>query len=217
MKTRAHGFSLIELSIALVILGILLLAAAPGFSAWMRNTQIRTAAEALRDGLQRARGEAVRRNTSIRFQLTNNLSSDCVLQPTGTASEPNTSWVVSVDDPTGKCEQAPMAEDAELATTATPRIIQKRSADEGSSRAYAVTEQDQVVFTSLGRLATGSAATNFVIRPVADAGCENSRCLCVTVSIGGQVRLCNPALPKKDPQSCFDAQNASATAVCSIL
>ena len=88
MKTRAHGFSLIELSIALVILGILLLAAAPGFSAWMRNTQIRTAAEALRDGLQLARGEAVRRNTSIRFQLTNNLSSDCVLQPTGTASEP---------------------------------------------------------------------------------------------------------------------------------
>lgn len=72
MLVRAHsvrGFTLIELMIAIAILGLTLAVAAPSVSTWTQNAQIRTAAENIRSGLQLARNEAIRRNANIRFTL----------------------------------------------------------------------------------------------------------------------------------------------------
>lgn len=63
------GFTLIELMIALAIFAILVLAALPSFQVWIQNTQIRTTAEAILNGLQLSRAEAVRRNTKIELEL----------------------------------------------------------------------------------------------------------------------------------------------------
>lgn len=68
-KSRQSGFTLIELMIAVVILGILASFAIPNFRSWMQNTQIRNAAESIANGLQRARAEAVSRNTRVAFVL----------------------------------------------------------------------------------------------------------------------------------------------------
>ena len=68
MKSSA-GFTLIELMIALVILAIMLLIALPNFAVWMQNTQIRTAGEAVLNGMQLARAEAIRRNVSIELRM----------------------------------------------------------------------------------------------------------------------------------------------------
>ena len=61
------GVTLIELMIGLVILGILLMVGLPSYSAWIQNTQIRTAAESILNGMQLARAEAVRRNTNVQL------------------------------------------------------------------------------------------------------------------------------------------------------
>ncbi len=66
---QQRGVSLIELMITLVVFSILIFIGLPSFTVWMRNTQIRTAAEAIRNGLQMARTEAVRRNTLVRFVM----------------------------------------------------------------------------------------------------------------------------------------------------
>lgn len=73
-KTKApqSGFSLIELIVTIVVLGISLAIAVPSFQAWLQNSQIRNAAESIQNGLQRARAEAVTRNTSVEFVLGNN-------------------------------------------------------------------------------------------------------------------------------------------------
>lgn len=55
--------------IGIAILAILLGLAVPSFQAWLQNTQIRNAAESITNGLQRARAEAVARNTNIAFAL----------------------------------------------------------------------------------------------------------------------------------------------------
>jgi len=58
---------------------VLISLGAPGFAEWLQNQQIRAAAEATLNGLQVARGEAVRSNTPVRFQLVSDLTSTCVL------------------------------------------------------------------------------------------------------------------------------------------
>lgn len=68
-KTSQSGLTLIEMLIAVVILGILTAVAVPNFRIWMQNAQVRTAAEAITNGLQKARAEAVSRNTNVEFIL----------------------------------------------------------------------------------------------------------------------------------------------------
>lgn len=68
-KFKYSGFSLIELMVAIVIMAILLTIALPDFKVWMQNSQIRTATEAVLNGLQLARAEAVRRNEPVNFIL----------------------------------------------------------------------------------------------------------------------------------------------------
>ena len=217
---KAHqGFSLVELMIALAIMAILLTAAAPEFATWMRNSRVRAAAEAVRDGLQLARGEAVRRNTSLRFQLTSSLDSGCALNAKATDGPVN--WVVSADDPVGSCDADPLGEDAVLATATAnaPRILQKRPAAEGSQSVRARASEDALIFNGLGRAtvtAAGGVGT-VTLRPSDDLECAKTRCLCVTVSVGGQVRLCDPKLDNdKDPQSCFDQQGTGVTRSCAL-
>lgn len=68
-KSKSSGMTIVELMMGIAILAIVLGIAAPSFSQWTRNLQIRNAAEAITNGIQRARAEAVARNTSVAFTL----------------------------------------------------------------------------------------------------------------------------------------------------
>lgn len=68
-KMKSRGFSLVELMFAVVILAVLVGIAMPNFGTWLKNSQIRNAAESISNGLQRARAEAVARNASVAFVL----------------------------------------------------------------------------------------------------------------------------------------------------
>ena len=63
------GFTLVEMMIAIAIFALLVLAALPEVRTWVQNTQIRTAAEGILNGLQLARTEAVRRNTDMELEM----------------------------------------------------------------------------------------------------------------------------------------------------
>ncbi len=192
---RHAGFTLIELIVALAIFSVLVALGLPSFKVWTQNAQIRTAAGAVQNGLQLARGEAVRRNALVRFQLTDSIDNSCALSTT------DTNWVISFDDPTGACAGAFLNE-AFLISDATnnpaPRIIQKRPAAEGSSRVLASANQSVIVFNGLGR---ADAAATIDLNPSVGA-CTAFRCLRVTVSTGGQIRMCDTNLPTGDPQAC---------------
>ena len=174
--------------------------------------RIRTTGEAIQNGLQLARGEAVRRNTQIGFQLMSSVADDCLL------SAPNTSissdWVVSFDPPAGACATAPLNEAFRVndaANNPPPRIIQVRPAAEGSRNVVVSAGQTQFTFNGLGRLLAnpgGNPVPIDLTNPVAGAcvaAAGQIRCLRVTVSPGGQIRLCDPAYPigGSDPQRCY--------------
>jgi type IV fimbrial biogenesis protein FimT len=193
------GVSLIELMIGLAIMALLIMIGLPNMSTWLSNSQIRTAGETVLAGLTLARTEAVRRNQIVRFQMVNSLTSGCVVSTSGT------DWVVSLDDATGACDAAP-------SEVAAPRIVQKRSGSEGTTRAaLAATIAGTVHFNGLGRVTSPGGAANMTqvaISNPAGGTCEhvdggNMRCLRINISVGGDARMCDPAVTDAtDPRIC---------------
>lgn len=195
IQIRPRGFTLVELLIGLAITATLILMAVPSFSIWLQNTQIRTAAEAIQNGVQLARAEAVRRNTSVIFQLTSTLDNSCALSTSGT------NWVVSLDSAVGSCGAAPSAD---LASPTAPRIIQTRSGIEGSRNSTVLSTQSSITFTGLGRTSAGATLSADISNPLGGscAPAGPMRCMRLVVSSAGQTRMCDPAAVAGSTQGC---------------
>jgi type IV fimbrial biogenesis protein FimT len=193
-----RGLTLVELLVTVTILGLLMLAAVPGIGSWLHNTQIRTAAESIQAGLQKARSEAVRRNTPVLFSLVSNsnvgaLGSDCKLLNT------SASWVVSLSDPTGLCNQA-------ASETVAPRILDKYARGDGApgvsinvldSECADNSSATQVSFDGYGRIVSAKP-----IRCIEIVHSSGDHKLHIVIGTGGSLRMCDPAIKSPDPRTC---------------
>jgi type IV fimbrial biogenesis protein FimT len=165
------GVSLVEAMITLAIVAVLVAVAWPGFIDMLTNLKVRSAAEKLLGGVQFARTEAIKRNQQVDFTI------DSVL---------GAGWTAALVDGT---------------------VLQTYSEQEGSPTILLTTAPafGTVSFNALGqRIAPAPAAglATLGISNPATGGCQpggNVRCLNVTVTIGGQARLCDPALTASDP------------------
>lgn len=187
-RRRLLGFSIVELMIAIVVLAMLLVIGGPSFSQWLHNIRIRNMADGLQNGLQLARAEAVRRNATVRFQLTNGLTNSCALSTSGS------NWVVSMDSAVGACASTNMADDA---VPAAPRMIQSRPVADGTSGVVVAADASSVVFNGLGRV-TPTPGADIAINVSNPAGGDCAadsgpmRCLRLVVGAAGQIRMCDP-------------------------
>lgn len=185
---KLGGMSMIELLIALAVLGLLTALGLPSFNAWLHNTKLRTAAESLQSGLQMGRAEAVRQNRNVEFVLTNDMpiaANVNALVPSIVGDIVGANWVVRVDT------------DPDPAVT-TYDFISGKSAAEGSTTTVVITAPaNTITFTGLGR-ATLAANSTFQVTNPAGGACAAlagpMRCLNVTVAVGGQVKMCDPAV-----------------------
>lgn len=196
MKRRygQTGFSLIELMVAVAVLGVLLSLGMPSLLEWIRNVKVRNAAEGIHAGIQLARMEAMRRNIPTTFWLVSANASNSLDNSCATSST-SSSWVVSQDDPAGLCATEP-------SQTTTPRIVQAQA---GSTRVSITTIPvggTSITFNGLGQLAGANNLSQIDVTSADDAA--NTRSLRITISSGGSTRSCDPNLPtgSTDPRKC---------------
>lgn len=177
---RNAGFTLIELLVTIAILVILLFVAVPNFAVWMQNTQIRTAGEAVLNGMQLARAEAIRRNVNVELRM-----------------DTSSGWTACVAGTGPAC------------VAGTPEFIQSRVAGEGSAAA-AVTIAPKgattITFNGFGSIAANDDATPTITEIKIDSpalAAADSRELCILVRAGGNIRLCDPQVPATDTRTCI--------------
>ena len=197
MKTPIHrprgarGFTLIELMVTVVLLSILMALAFPAMNDWIRNSRIRTVADALQNGLRLAQTEALRRSRQTVFSLTADTNPADGL----TAVDNGGNWSVNF---------VPLLSGEETGST----FIEGGGLT-GLAPNIQITGPATLCFNSLGRVVgnptpgtgvacTAAAATYDITIPNAD------RPLRVLVALGGQVRLCDPAktLSNTNPDGC---------------
>ena len=178
---KSSGFSLIELMVGIVVMAILVALAMPSFQIMLRNSEVRAAAESITNGLQRARAEAVARNTNVQFVL-GAYPPDCTVA--------GSSWTVDyVNKP-----------------VATDPPIDARCSTEGSTHVsinVTPATATTVTFSSLG-IVIGNQDGSAPLTQVdlnADGASQNLR---VEVGPGGNAKMCDPNLPagSTSPSAC---------------
>ncbi|MDP4300098.1 GspH/FimT family pseudopilin [Leptothrix discophora] len=203
-RAARGGFSLIEMMVTLTILGFLLVATMPSIGAWLRNTEIRNAAESISNGLAKARAEAVRRNLPVRFTLVSTATDNPgLLDVNCAASATSASWVVSLDNPAGACGNA-------VSETNAPRILAKFAQGDGSRNVTvsvrgadctSASGNTQVVYGGFGRVDTAANPIRCLV--IGHSSGATVRPLNVVISPGGTVRSCDPAVTdNNDPRKC---------------
>ena len=189
-RDRTRGFTLIELMVTVTLFALLLALAYPSFANFVRNAQIRTAAESVLNGLQLARAEAIRRNENIQFQLLNTLN--------GAAVTGGTDWSVlaaAAATPNDFNQQVQTRRESSASSTARAGVSNAVSATAASA---GTGMPATIAFTGMGRL---SAATT--VRQIDITGATGARRLAIVLAPGGDVRLCDPALSlATNPQGC---------------
>ena len=174
-KHKQTGFTLVELIIAVAIITIVASIAFPTYRTYIENSRIRTAAESIQNGLQKARSEAVLKNANVTFTLS-----------------ANSDWAVGCTVPVTADNNGDGLEDC-------PTLIAERSDASGTIQAVDVAAQTQVIFTNLGTRVAGGL-TQITIDNSALTSAE-SRELRVTIN-GASVRMCDPSAPVGNLKAC---------------
>jgi type IV fimbrial biogenesis protein FimT len=166
------------MAIVLAIVAVLFKMVVPSFRAWIQNSQIRNAAQSIANGMSIARGEAVRRNVDVQFQVTTG----------GSGASP--SWQVAlVSSPNASLQAWSSGEGA-----GNVQIVQSGGGlvtFNSAGRVQSPNPTDSSASLLTVDVTTSLAATDAAIRP-----------LRVQVGAAGMARVCDPQLAKPDPRAC---------------
>ena len=170
--------TLIEVMVTLTVLIILIMIGLPSFTEALQNTQLRGASEALLNGLQTARGEAIKRNLLVQF-----------------AVGPGTGWTVT-EAASGAAIQSRSKDEGSpnAVVTMTPSGATKVTFTPLGGITANLDASATITQLDISNPSGGACQTDPTPGPM--------RCLRVVVSGGGSLKLCDPAVTSTDPRHC---------------
>jgi len=191
---HSRGFTLVELMVTITLLAILMMLAVPSFTSMIRNSQVRSVAEALQNGLRLAQAEAVRRNRQTVFSLTN-----AEPGPNSAAAANGRNWAVHTVPRTTEAASSHV-------------FIQGGSLADVAAGVTISNGPTAICFSSAGRLVdnanpgvSGAVCAVTATPPQYDFALTGAdRPLRVTLAVGGQIRMCDPnkVLSSTNPDGC---------------
>jgi type IV fimbrial biogenesis protein FimT len=186
-----RGFTLVELMIAVAILGVLLSLGIPAFSTYLENARIRSTAGAFLSAAEVAKATAASQNVRVELILTDATDPGSLATAEGgvSATGAPTGWMVRTFD--------------------RAAYIEGKSAAEGGRGTVAVVNVIRTVagvtFTPLGGTTLAAAAVFSFTNPTGGdciAAGGPMRCLNVVVAPTGRIKLCDPTIAGTDTRAC---------------
>ena len=192
-RNMPRGFNLVEVMVALAIVAMLMMFVAPSSAIWIQNTRLRSTAESVARGLQMARLEAMKRNTTVAFYMT----------------DPNSSaWAVCLYDVVNDVCQAGQPLLAQRDASEDNSITKLGADTTLSNPATALAPGNNVPsrtgFDFYGRMSTTvlNPMMRIDVRNPTLAAADERR-LVIFINQGGQIRVCDPQLSHAiNPQGC---------------
>ena len=173
-RARQLGITLVEVMVTVAVIALLLMVAVPNFRTFIQNTQIRTAADGVLNGLQAAKNEAIRRNASMQLRFT-----------TGGGWELNSRQNPNLDPPI-------MARHHEEGSANAAVTLTPGGADRITFNALGRIDTNE----------DGSAPVTQIDIDNPLMAAADSRELRIVIPPGGAIRLCDPQVAAGDPRAC---------------
>lgn len=179
---KESGFTLVELMVAVALIGILAASTMPGFSGFLNRQKLNVTSNNVYTAMQYAKASAIQQNSRTTLVFDKDTANWCVFNR---SIEPNSiacSWTNNV-----------------LETGVLRKYIEPLNA--GVTIAITPAEATQITFDSLGRLTTNPDLSASLSSIAVTMETDTSRASTVQLT-NGLVRLCNPKKPTGDPQAC---------------
>ena len=197
---HCSGFTLVELLMALTLVGVLLALGAPSLATYLQNSKLSSAAANYYAALQTARAEAIRRNRRVDFVMTNSSVAVAGAQDSAVGDVNGRSWLVRAlldsAGPTFELIDAKPAGEGE-GHAGTPAVAVSATGPAGFD--------GTITFNGFGGTTVPTAYSIEVTNPSGGA-CALAggpmRCRLINVTPGGQITACDPAAPTGDSRAC---------------
>jgi type IV fimbrial biogenesis protein FimT len=174
-----HGFTLIELMVAVTLFGLLIALAVPMYVSFLANSQVRNAAEAMLNGVLAAQTTAVNSNSQVQLVVT-----------------PATGWVIQFVNPDNSAGPGPVVPAPYVLTAGAP----------AANIVTTPVGATEVTFDAFGRIVPNPDTSQTIsCINVTNNGYASARALRVIVSNSNQAtgtKLCDPAVAPTEPQAC---------------
>jgi type IV fimbrial biogenesis protein FimT len=187
---RVRGFTLVEVLMTTMIFAILVALGVPSLRLWISNTEVRSVADSLQNGLRLAQAESLRRSRQVVLSLTNSTNP----QVAYTAAAGGTNWAISfIPAMTDGTETATFIQSGVLTSTSTGFVVNGPAEICFNSAGRVVANASTGVAGGTCALPTapGPGAPPVTVYQISRTGSD--RPLNVQVDLGGQVRLCDPS------------------------